>query len=147
MNKIKNLLVIILFSLPVFFVSNAQESDNDCDEVMAQLKAAKSQYKADYKEQKKSYENWSKYNQELHSIGYGLTDEPLAVSYKKCESGEVDKKDFCKGVTKRYDEISAKEAPAKAEYGSAKAKADKSRHEYNVLVTQASELGCNPKKK
>ena len=147
MNKIKNLLVIILFSLPVFFVSNAQELDNDCDEVVAQLKAAKSQYEADYKQQKKSYENWSKYNEELHSNSYGLTDEPLAESYKKCKSGEIDKKDFCKGVTEKYDEISGKEAPAKAEYGAAEATAYKSRHEYNVLVTQARELGCNPKKK
>ena len=143
---IKSLLVIILFCAPVFFVSNAQ-SDNNCDEVMAQLKAAKSQYEADYKQQKKSYENWSKYNQELHSNSYGLTDEPLADSYKKCNSGEMDEKDFCKGVTKKYHEISAKEAPAKAEYDAAEAAADQSRQAYNDLVTQASELGCNPKKK
>lgn len=146
MNKIKNLLVIIIFFVPVFFVSNAQ-SDNNCDEVIAQLNAAKSQYKADYKEQKKSYDNWSKYNQELQSNSYGLTDEPLSDSYKKCESGEIDKKDFCKGVTKRYEEISAKGAPAKAEFDAAEAKADKSRQAYNDLVSQARELGCNPKKK
>ena len=146
MTKIKNLIVITLLVVPVLFVSNAH-ADNNCDAVQAQLEAAKSQYKADFKEQKKAFENWSKYNKELHSYSYGLTDEPLADSYINCKSGEMDNKDFCKGVMEKYDEITSKEAPSKAEYDAAEDKADASRQAYNDLVSEASDIGCNPKKK
>lgn len=147
MTKIKILPLLILFVVPAYSVSNAQDLDNDCDNVIAKLNSAKSQFEADYKEQKKAYDKWVKYHKELHSDSYGLTDEPLSQSYKKCKSGEIDKKDFCKGVIEKHDEIASKEMPAKTAYADAEAKADQSRYEYNTLVTEASDLGCNPKKK
>ena len=147
MIKIKFLPLLLLFVAPAYFVSSAQEPGSDCDSVIAKLETAKTEYEADHKEQKKTYENWSKYNKQLHSDSYGLTDQPLADSYNKCKSGEVERKDFCKGVIKKYDEISAKEIPAKEEYDAAKTKTNQSRVYYNALLTRANELGCNPKKK
>ena len=138
-------LLLGFFIVPAILASNAIGQDVDCEQVMSQLEEAKSQYKADYKEQKKAFENWDKYYKELHSYTYEATDQPLAVSAKKCEAGEGLGKAFCKGALDKYNEISAKEGPAKAELMSARAKASEARQNYNLLVKQADMEGCNKK--
>jgi len=137
--------VLGLLVTPTIFASYAIGQDADCEQVMSQLKEAKSQYK-DYKhEAKKAFENWDKYYKELHSYTYEATDQPLAVSAMKCEQGEGLGKAFCKGAVQKYGEISAKEGPAKAELMSARAKAFEARQNYNLLVSQADTEGCNKK--
>jgi len=138
--------VLGLLVIPTIFASYAIGQDVDCEQVMSQLKEAQSQSKDYRHEAKKAFENWDKYYKELHSYTYEATDQPLAVSAKKCEAGEGLGKDFCKGAVQKYGEISAKEGPAKAELMSARAKASEARQNYNLLVKQADMEGCNKTK-
>jgi hypothetical protein len=137
--------VLGLLVIPTIFASYAIGQDADCEQVMSQLKEAKSQYKDYRHEAKKAFENWDKYYKELHSYTYEATDQPLAVSAKKCEAGDYLGKDFCKGAVQKYGEISAKEGPAKVELQGASAKASEARQNYNLLVRQADMEGCNKK--
>ncbi|MEE8043899.1 MAG: hypothetical protein V3T32_02075 [Thermodesulfobacteriota bacterium] len=147
MAMIKFMLFAILGLLvtPTIFASYAIGQDADCVAIMSQLKEAQSQSKDYRHEAKKAFENWDKYYKELHSYTYEATDQPLAVSAKKCEAGEGLGKAFCKGALDKYNEISAKEGPAKAELMSARAKASEARQNYNLLVKQADMEGCNKK--
>ena len=138
-------LLLGFFVVPAILASNAVGQDADCEQVMSQLKEAQSQSKDYRHEAKKAFENWNKYYKELHSYTYEATDQPLAVSAKKCETGDYLGKDFCKGALDKYNEISAKEGPAKAELMSARAKASEARQNYNLLVSQADTEGCNKK--
>ena len=138
-------LLLGFFVVPAILASNAVGQDVDCEQVMSQLKEAQSQSKDYRHEAKKAFENWNKYYKELHSYTYEATDQPLAVSAKKCETGDYLGKDFCKGALDKYNEISAKEGPAKAELMSARAKASEARQNYNLLVSQADTEGCNKK--
>jgi hypothetical protein len=138
-------LLLGFFVVPAILASNAVGQDVDCEQVMSQLKEAQSQSKDYRHEAKKAFENWDKYYKELHSYTYEATDQPLAVSAKKCEAGEGLGKAFCKGALDKYNEISAKEGPAKAELMSARAKASEARQNYNLLVSQADTEGCNKK--
>ena len=138
-------LLLGFFVVPAILASNAVGQDADCVAIMSQLKEAQSQSKDYRHEAKKAFENWDKYYKELHSYTYEATDQPLAVSAKKCEQGEGLGKAFCKGALDKYNEISAKEGPAKAELMSAKAKASEARQNYNLLVRQADTEGCNKK--
>lgn len=137
--------VLGLLVIPTIFASYAIGQDADCEQVMSQLKEAKSEYKDYRHEAKKAFENWDKYYKELHSYTYEATDQPLAVSAMKCEQGEGLGKAFCKGALDKYNEISAKEGPAKAELQGARAKASEARQNYNLLVRQADMEGCNKK--
>ncbi len=137
--------VLGLLVIPTIFASYANGQDADCEQVMSKLKEAKSQYKDCKHEAKKAFENWDKYYKELHSYTYEATDQPLAVSAKKCEAGDYLGKDFCKGAVQKYGEISAKEGPAKVELQGARAKASEARQNYNLLVRQADMEGCNKK--
>lgn len=67
------------------------------------------------------------------------------MSAKKCETGEGLGKAFCKGALDKYNEISAKEGPAKVELQGARAKASEARQNLNLLVKQADMKGCNKK--
>ena len=138
-------LLLGFFVVPAILASNAVGQDADCVAIMSQLKEAQSQSKDYRHEAKKAFENWDKYYKELHSYTYEATDQPLAVSAKKCEAGEGLGKAFCKGALDKYNEISAKEGPAKAELMSARAKASEARQNYNLLVKQADMEGCNKK--
>ncbi len=137
--------VLGLLVIPTIFASYAIGQDADCEQVMSQLKEVQSQYKDYEHEAKKAFENWDKYYKELHSYTYEATDQPLAVSAKKCEAGDYLGKDFCKGAVQKYGEISAKEGPAKVELQGARAKAPEARQNYNLLVRQADTEGCNKK--
>ncbi len=138
-------LLLGFFVVPAILASNAVGQDADCVAIMSQLKEAQSQSKDYRHEAKKAFENWDKYYKELQSYTYEATDQPLAVSAKKCEAGEGLGKAFCKGALDKYNEISAKEGPAKAELMSARAKASEARQNYNLLVKQADMEGCNKK--
>lgn len=138
-------LLLGFFVVPAILASNAVGQDADCVAIMSQLKEAQSQSKDYRHEAKKAFENWDEYYKELHSYTYEATDQPLAVSAKKCEAGEGLGKAFCKGALDKYNEISAKEGPAKAELMSARAKASEARQNYNLLVKQADMEGCNKK--
>jgi len=138
-------LLLGFFVVPAILASNAVGQDADCVAIMSQLKEAQSQSKDYRHEAKKAFENWDEYYKELHSYTYEATDQPLAVSAKKCEAGEGLGKAFCKGALDKYNEISAKEGPAKAELMSARAKASEARQNYNLLVSQADTEGCNKK--
>ena len=146
MIKTRLFVLLGLFVIPAMLASSAIGQDADCEAMMSQLKAAKSEYENNFKEQKKTFENWEQYYKELHSFTYEATDQPLAVSAEKCKTGDYLGKDFCKGAIQKFDEISAKEAPAKAELDAAKAKTAESMQNYNDLVSQADEQGCNKKK-
>jgi hypothetical protein len=122
------------------------EEAPDCKEIQAQLKEAKAVHNADYKAKGKAFNNWRKYNKELHSMSYEATDEPLANSAQKCEKGDYLEKDFCKGVLKEYNKISAKEKPAKAELDAAAAKSKESKTKYNILLRQSYDMNCLVKK-
>lgn len=138
-------LLLGFFVVPAILASNAVGQDADCVAIMSQLKEAQSQSKDYRHEAKKAFENWDKYYKELHSYTYEATDQPLAVSAKKCEAGEGLGKAFCKGALDKYNEISAKEGPAKVELQGARAKASEARQNYNLLVRQADMEGCNKK--
>ncbi len=138
-------LLLGFFVVPAILASNAVGQDADCVAIMSQLKEAKSEYKDYRHEAKKAFENWDKYYKELHSYTYEATDQPLAVSAKKCETGEGLGKAFCKGALDKYNEISAKEGPAKVELQGARAKASEARQNLNLLVKQADMEGCNKK--
>lgn len=138
-------LLLGFFVVPAILASNAVGQDVDCEQIMSQLKEAKSEYKDYRHEAKKAFENWDKYYKELHSYTYEATDQPLAVSAKKCETGEGLGKAFCKGALDKYNEISAKEGPAKVELQGARAKASEARQNLNLLVKQADMKGCNKK--
>lgn len=149
--KLKYLSILALMLAAVYFVPSAvsQEKpagDVNCDEITANLNELKSEYDAAFKEQKKAYEHWNKYYKELHSYSYLDTDRPLIDSYKECEGGEGAGKDFCKGVFKKFDEITAKEEPANVAFDAAEHKANEARSKYNSAVQTASDQGCNPKK-
>ena len=146
MIKIRLFLVLGLFVVPAMLASSAIGQDDGCEAIMSQLREAKSQFRVDYKAQKKAFYNWNQYYKELHSMTYEATDEPLAESAKKCQEGDYLGKDFCKGALDKYNEISAKEAPAKAELDAAEAKANESKQNYNDLVSKAYEQSCNKKK-
>jgi hypothetical protein len=145
MIKIRLFVPLGLFIIPAMLASSAIGQDADCEAIMSQLIEAKSQFEVDYKAQKKAFYNWNQYYKELHSMTYEATDEPLAKRAKKCQEGDYLGKDFCKGALDKYNEVSAKEAPAKAELDAAEAKADESKQNYNDLVSQADEQGCNKK--
>ena len=138
-------LLLGFFVVPAILASNAVGQDVDCEQIMSQLKEAKSEYRDYRHEAKKAFENWDKYYKELHSYTYEATDQPLAVSAKKCETGEGLGKAFCKGALDKYNEISAKEGPAKVELQGARAKASEARQNLNLLVKQADMKGCNKK--
>lgn len=138
-------LLLGFFVVPAILASNAIGQDVDCEQIMSQLEEAQSQSKDYRHEAKKAFENWDKYYKELHSYTYEATDQPLAVSAKKCETGEGLGKDFCKGAVQKYGEISAKEGPAKVELQGARAKASEARQNLNLLVKQADMKGCNKK--
>jgi len=138
-------LLLGFFVVPAILASNAIGQEADCEAIMSQLKEAKTQYRDSKHEAKKAFENWDKYYKELHSYTYEATDQPLAVSAKKCETGDYLGKDFCKGAVQKYDEISEKEGPAKVELEGARAKAGEARQNYNMLVKQADSQGCNKK--
>jgi len=147
MISIKYFALLSVLLIPAIFTFEATAQDADCEATITQLEEAKSQFKADYKAQKDAFYNWDKYYKELHSMTYEATDEPLADSAMKCETGDYLGKAFCKGAIQKYNDISAKEKPAKAKLNAAEAKANESRQNYNNLVRQASDMGCNPKKK
>ncbi len=140
------LMLAALYSVPHALAQDNQASEVNCDEIIANLNELKSEYDAAFKEQKKAFENWQKYFKELHSYSYLDTDKPLIDSYKECEGGGGSGKDFCKGVFKNFDEITAKEDPAHEAYDSAEHKANEARNKYNSAVQTASDQGCNPKK-
>jgi hypothetical protein len=122
------------------------EEAPDCKEILAQLEEAKSKHRTDYRAKGKAFNNWRKYNKELHSMSYEATDEPLANSAQKCEKEDYLEKDFCKGVLKEYNKISAKEKPAKAELDAAAAKSKESKTKYNILLREAYDMNCLVKK-
>ncbi|TFG77158.1 MAG: hypothetical protein E4H21_04235 [Thermodesulfobacteriales bacterium] len=122
------------------------EETSDCDEILAQLEEAKSKYNTDYRAKGKAFNNWRKYNKELHSMSYEATDEPLADSAEKCEKGDYLGKDFCKGALEEFNKISAKEKPAKEELDAAEAKSKESKISYNILLRQSYEMNCLVKK-
>ncbi|GJM14901.1 MAG: hypothetical protein DHS20C13_02280 [Thermodesulfobacteriota bacterium] len=114
----------------------------DCQPIMAKVEAAKVQHKADYKAKGKAFYNWKKYHDELNSRTYEATDEPLIDSVKKCEGEDEPKKPFCKGVMKKYNEISPKEKAAKEKLDKAEAKSKESRTNYNLLLEEADDMNC-----
>ncbi len=59
-----------------------------------------------------------------------------------CETNDNPGKDFCKGVTKKYDEISPKEKFAKEVLGMAKEKSHESRNSYNIKLKEAADMVC-----
>ena len=148
--------LLVLFLAPMAYAEDPKietpkadaptEEAQDCEEILAQLKEAKAVHNADYKEKGKAFNNWRKYNKELHSMSYEATDEPLADSAEKCEKGDYLGKDFCKGVLEEYNKILAKEKPAKAELDAAAAKSKESKTKYNILLREAYEMNCLVKK-
>jgi len=122
------------------------EEAPDCKEILAQLEEAKSKHHTDYKAKGRAYNNWRKYNKELHSMSYEATGEPLADSAEKCEKEDYLGKDFCKGVLEEYHKILAKEKPAKAELDAAAAKSKESKISYNILLRQSYDMNCLVKK-
>jgi hypothetical protein len=118
----------------------------ECEEIQAQLKEAKAVHDADYRAKGKAFNNWRKYDKELHSMSYEATDEPLADSAEKCEKGNYLGKDFCKGALEEFNKISAKEKPAKEQLDAAAAKSKESKTKYNILLREAYEMNCLVKK-
>jgi len=143
MIKIRLFVLMAVFIIPAMLAAGAAAQDIDCEAAMSQLPEAKAQYKSSKSEEKKAFENWDKYYQELHSFTYEATDQPLAVSAEKCKTGDSLGKDFCKGAIQKFDEISAKEAPAKVELDAAKAKTAEARQNYNDVKSQSRQRGCN----
>jgi hypothetical protein len=118
----------------------------ECEEIQAQLKEAKAVHDADYRAKGKAFNNWRKYDKELHSMSYEATDEPLADSAEKCEKGNYLGKDFCKGALEEFNKISAKEKPTKEQLDAAAAKSKESKTKYNILLREAYEMNCLVKK-
>jgi len=148
--------LLVLFLAPMAYAEDPKietpkadaptEEAQDCKEILAQLEEAKAVHNADYKAKGKAFNNWRKYNKELHSMSYEATDEPLADSAEKCEKGDYLGKGFCKGVLEEYNKILAKEKPAKAELDAAAAKSKESKMSYNILLRQSYEMNCLVKK-
>ena len=77
--------LLVLFLAPMAYAEDPKietpkadaptEEAQDCEEILAQLKEAKAVHNADYKEKGKAFNNWRKYNKELHSMSYEATDE------------------------------------------------------------------------
>ena len=141
--KIRLFVLMGVFIIPAMLAASAAAQDIDCEAVMSQLPEVKAQYKRSKSEEKKAFENWDKYYQELHSFTYEATDQPLAVSAEKCKTGDYLGKDFCKGAIQKFDEISAKEAPAKVELDAAKAKTAEAMQNYNDVRSQSRQQECN----
>ena len=137
-------LFLVLFT-PLTFAESPKGSDDispECQKAIAEMKEAQAQHKTDYDAKGKAFFTWRKYFNELHSDSYLNTDEPLINSVEKCESGDGPGKDFCKGVSKKYAEISPKEKAAKEALDKAKEKSLESRKNYNAKLRQAADLNC-----
>ena len=147
MTKIIYVLLITSFLAPTAFAEDPKaeapkEVKAECEQIMAKVKEAQAQHKADHKAKGKAFFNWKKYYDELHSMTYEATDEPLMNSVEKCQAEDEPTKPFCKGVMKKYDEISPKEKAAKEKLDKAEAKSKKSRTNYNLLLSEANEMNC-----
>lgn len=147
MTKLIYTALLVLFLAPMTFAQapdaeTPKDGKADCEPIEAKLKEAKAQHDADHKAKGKAYYNWKKYYKQLHSESYLNTDSPIIDSVKKCETDENPGKDFCKGVMKKYNEISPKEKSAKEELTAAEAKSNESRKNYNLLLAEANEMNC-----
>lgn len=150
MNKLLHAALLILLLTPLAFAEAPAESDTvspECEKILAELKEAQAVHNADYKAKGKAFFNWKKYHQQLNSDSYLNTDAPLMDSVKKCEGEEPPNKDFCKGVMKKYNEISPKEKSAKDALVKAQEKSDKSRTSYNEKLGEAADMKCIMKDK
>jgi len=134
-------LLVLLFT-PLTFAESPDELSPECEKAIAELKEAQAQHKADYDAKGKAFYSWRKYSNELHSESYLNTDAPLMDSVTKCEGDDNPGKDFCKGVTKKYDEISPKEKSAKEALDKAKEKSLESRKNYNTKLRAAADMNC-----
>jgi len=147
MTKLIYAALLVLFLAPMTFAEDPKaetpkEQKADCQPIMAKVKEAQVQHKADYKAKGKAFYNWKKYHDELNSRTYEATDEPLVDSVKKCEGEDKPGKAFCKGVMKKYNEISPKEKAAKEKLDKAEAKSKESRKNYNLLLEEANDMNC-----
>lgn len=147
MKKFIYILLLALLISPAAFAEAPQseavkDDKTNCEPIQAKLKEAQVQHKADHKAKGNAYYGWKKYYKQLHSDSYLNTDAPLMDSVKNCESEDKGGKDFCKGVMKKYNEISPKEKAAKEKLDAAEAKSEESRKNYNSLLTEANEMNC-----
>jgi hypothetical protein len=145
MTKLLFTAILFLFLSPLTFAEAPADTDAvspECEKIQAELKEAQAQHNSDYKAKGKAFFNWKKYHDELNSDSYLNTDAPLMDSVNKCEGEDPPNKDFCKGVTKKYNEISPKEKSAKEALVKAQKKADESEQSYNEKLREAAELKC-----
>jgi len=147
MTKLLYAALLVLFLAPQTFAEDPKaeapnEENADCQPIMAKVEGAKAEHKADYKAKGKAFYTWKRYHDELNSRTYEATDEPLIDSVKKCEGEDESGKAFCKGVMKKYNEISPKEKAAKEKLDKAQAKSKESRTNYNLLLEEANDMNC-----
>ena len=114
----------------------------DCEEILTEMKEAQGVHKADYNAKGNAFIAWKKYYDQLHSESYLDTESPLIVSVKKCESGEGDGEDFCKGVEEKYNELTAQEKSAKQTLTQAEEKSKESKRAYNLKLKEAADMNC-----
>ncbi len=140
--------ILFLFLSPLTFAEAPADTDAvspECEKILAELKEAQALHNMDYKAKGETFFNWKKYHDELNSDSYLNTDAPLMDSVKKCEGEETPNKDFCKGVMKKYNEISAKEKSTKEALVKAQEKSDESRQSYNEKLREAADMKCSMK--
>ncbi len=123
-------------------VDFAAGQEVDCGKIMEQIKEAEKEYKPLLRERKKAFDNWSKYYNQLHADMYAGTEEPLADTAKKCESGEGIDEEFCKRAMEEYNKILAKEQETKKEFDAAHEKAAEASNELYMLKRQAKMNNC-----
>jgi len=145
MTKLLYTAILVLILSPLTFAETPSDSDAvspECEKILAELKEAQAIHNADYKAKGKAFFNWKKYHDELNSDSYLNTDAPIMDSVKKCEGEDPPDKDFCKGVMKKYNEISPKEKSTKEALVKAQEKSDESRKNYNEKLREASDMKC-----
>ena len=145
MTKLLFTAILFLFLSPLTFAEAPADTDAvspECEKILAELKEAQALHNTDYKTKGEAFFNWKKYHDELNSDSYLNTDAPLMDSVKKCEGEDTPNKDFCKGVMKKYNEISPKEKSTKEALVKAQEKSDESRQSYNKKLREAADMEC-----
>jgi len=145
MTKLLFTAILLLLLSPLTYAEAPADSDTlspECEKILAELKDGQSLHQAAYKAKGKAFYNWKKYYDELNSDSYLNTDAPLMDSVNKCEGEDPPGKDFCKGVMKKYNEISPKEKSAKETLVKAQEKSDQYRKSYNEKLREAADMKC-----